>query len=117
AVAEVEAPLGRPPLFVRAGAALLLAAREIPTVRPHDAPARTLYAVPGSGTGSGESPHFEDDGESWSLATGDHFAGAVRLDWDAARIRVSVRRTGGRRALAAGDLAVESPTAAGRRYD
>ncbi len=112
---QVEAPLGRPPLFVRVGAALLLAARDIPRVRPHDAPARTLYAVPGSTDGSGASPHFEDDGEGWSLANGDHFAGDVRIDWSARELRVSVKHRTGKRAVPATDFSVEVPTVDGRR--
>jgi alpha-glucosidase (family GH31 glycosyl hydrolase) len=113
--ADVEAPLGRPPLFVRVGAALLLAARDVPRVRPHDAPARTLYAVPGSADGSGGSPHFEDDGESWSLANGDHFAGDVRIGWSARELRVSVVRRTGTRGISAADLSVELPSAGSRR--
>ncbi|MBI3503294.1 MAG: alpha-glucosidase [Proteobacteria bacterium] len=112
---QVDAPLGRPPLFVRVGAALVLAAREIQLARPHDTAARTLYAVPGIDAGTGGSAHFEDDGESWSLATGDHFAGRVELVWDNANMRVAVRREGGTRTLAAGDFRIESPTAGSRR--
>jgi alpha-glucosidase len=112
---EVEAPLGRPPLFVRVGASLVLAARDIPLVRPHDAPARTLYVVPGARSGNDGSFHFEDDGESWSLASGDHFAGRIALAWDASGVRLSVDRQSGRRALDLPGFTVESPTAAGRK--
>ena len=99
---------------MRAGAALLLAAREISAVRPHDMPARTLLAVPGGGSGSGGSPHFEDDGESWSLVSGDHFAGDVRMEWSGTEVRVAVRARTGHRRVAASDLSVESPTIDGR---
>jgi alpha-glucosidase len=113
----VDAPLGRPPLFVRVGAALALAGRDIPSVRPHDAPARTLYVVPGSGTGSGASSHFEDDGESWSLASGEHFGGRLVCEWDARTVRVRIARESGNRALDLQAFAVECPTAGGRAVE
>lgn len=114
ATVEVDAPLGRPPLFVRIGAALVLTGTEIPLVRPHDAPARTLFLAPGAGRGSGASLHFEDDGESWSLASGDHFTGQVRLDWSPTEIGVAIERTAGRRDIKIAEFILECPNRGNR---
>jgi alpha-glucosidase len=112
---EVDAPLGRPPLFVRVGAALVLADSEIAAVRPHDTPARTLFLAPGSGAGRGGSAHFEDDGESWSLETGAHFAGRIALSWTASAVAVSVERASGRLPLSAADFVFRMPAGDARR--
>lgn len=65
AAATVDAPLGRPPVFIRAGSALVLAS-ELPFISPHDAPARRIYLATASDTENGQGYHFEDDGESWA---------------------------------------------------
>jgi alpha-glucosidase (family GH31 glycosyl hydrolase) len=112
----VDAPLGRPPVFVRAGAALVLARGDIPQLRPHDVPPRLLYAVPSLENGRGSSPHFEDDGESWSLRSGDFVSCDVELAWTRDTIDVSVRRTGGaRRPPDASEFEIVCPTAGGRK--
>jgi len=116
-IAEVDAPLGRLPIFVRAGAVLALAGPDIPAVLPHDAPARHLYAVTGSGTGKSLSPcpHFEDDGESWSLRTGDYLAMAASLEWTHEDARVALARANGNRALPGlGEFRIEIAGLAGR---
>ncbi|MCA0423370.1 MAG: hypothetical protein LCH61_08610, partial [Proteobacteria bacterium] len=76
----VAADLGYPPIFIRAGTALVLASTT-PDIKPHDAPARRLYLAlpPGSGVGSGQ--HFEDDGQSWNFRNGDAVNLAISLKW------------------------------------
>ncbi|MGL5137444.1 MAG: TIM-barrel domain-containing protein, partial [Beijerinckiaceae bacterium] len=97
ATVTVPAPLGRPPVFVRVGAALVLAS-QTPHVRPQDAPARRLYLAAAGASGEGEGRHFEDDGESWRFRAGDCLDMAVAWRWDAAgaEVRLSARN-GGRR--------------------
>ena len=114
AVATVPAPLGAPPIFVCIGAALLLA-QDIPQRLPHQAPSRTLYVTPGVGTGSGEGRHFEDDGESWAFRQGACLDLALRLEWTADRVDVTMeRRSGGSAMPEAASLSIVAPTA-GRR--
>jgi len=102
--------LGRPPIFVRVGAVLALAGPDIPAVRPHDAPARHLYFVPGSASGQSlaPTPHFEDDGESWSLRSGDFLAMAAHLEWTRDAVQIVLARTGGTRSLPAVDEVVQA---------
>jgi hypothetical protein len=66
---------------------------------PHEAPARHLYAVAGTGIGKSLAPslHFEDDGESWSLRTGDYLAMASTLEWSSSEVRVALARANGDR--------------------
>lgn len=90
----VEAPLGRPPVFVRAGAALVLA-DATPCVRPHDAPARQLYLATTEATGRGRGRHFEDDGLAWPAETGAFLDLAIDLSWTANRASVHMERSGG----------------------
>jgi alpha-glucosidase len=99
AFVDVDAPLGRPPVFVRVGAVLALASPDIPAVLPHEAPARHLYAVAGTSIGKSLAPslHFEDDGESWSLRTGDYLAMASTLEWSSSEVRVALARANGDR--------------------
>lgn len=114
-IARVEAPLGRPPVFVRAGAALVLVRGPIPQTRPHDAPPRTLYLVPGFKDGRGRSPHFEDDGESWSSRSGDFLACDAELAWTRDRVELALRRTGGaRRPPDLSEFEIVCPTEGGR---
>jgi alpha-glucosidase len=113
----VDAPLGRPPIFVRVGAVLALAGPDIPAVRPHDAPARHLYFVPGSASGQSlaPTPHFEDDGESWSLRSGDFLACDVELAWTQASVDIALRRkSGARHAPGLAEFEIVCPTAGGR---
>jgi alpha-glucosidase len=112
---KVAAPLGRPPVLVRAGAALVLARGEIPQLRPHDVPPRLLYLVPGAESGRGASPHFEDDGESWSLRSGDFLACDVELAWTRESFDVGLRRTdGARRPPDLAEFEIVCPTRDGR---
>jgi alpha-glucosidase len=114
----VDAPLGRLPVFARVGAVLALAGPDIPAVRPHDAPARHLFFVAGAGSGTSlaASPHFEDDGESWSLRSGDFLALAARLEWTRDAVRIELKRTGGRRQLPeAAEFALDGAGLSGRR--
>lgn len=115
---RIDAPLGRPPVFVRAGAALVLARGAIPQTRPHDAPPRTLYLAPGFKNGRGTSPHFEDDGESWSSRSGDFLACDVELAWTRDGVELSLRRTGGaRRPPELSEFEIVCPTEGGRRVN
>ncbi len=113
----VDAPLGRPPIFVRVGAVLALAGPEIPAVRPHDAPARHLFFAAGEASGASlaPTPHFEDDGESWSLRSGDYLAMAARLEWTRDAVQIVLARTGGTRSLPAmEEFALEGAGLSGR---
>ncbi len=92
----VDAPLGRPPVFIRGGAALVLAAAT-PDVKPHDAPARRLYLALTGASGTGQGRHFEDDGTSWGFTRGEALDLSVALDWDATDVRVRLVRAAGSR--------------------
>ncbi len=90
----VSAALGRPPIFVRVGAALVLASTT-PTVEPHKADARRLYlAVAGDG-GTGSGRHFEDDGLSWGLRAGQALGLDIALSWNAHSITAEMSRSDG----------------------
>ncbi|HRJ69050.1 MAG TPA: glycoside hydrolase family 31 protein [Beijerinckiaceae bacterium] len=86
----VAADLGCPAVFVRVGAALVLASA-LPHVRPHDAPARQLYLSLAPGSGEGGGIHFEDDGTSWDFQAGNALVLSIRLTWtaDEARVRLT----------------------------
>jgi alpha-glucosidase len=90
----VPADLGAPPVFIRAGAALVLAAAT-PDVKPHDAPARRLYLAITGETGTGTGSHFEDDGVSFGFQQGEALELALGLTWDAASASITLRRAGG----------------------
>ncbi len=77
----VAAPLGKPPIFIRSGAALVLASAT-PDVKPHDAPARRLYLAAAGAAGQGTGHHFEDDGISHAFADGDCLYLAISWRWD-----------------------------------
>jgi alpha-glucosidase len=107
--AETPAPLGRPPVFIRAGAALVLASAT-PHVRPHDAPARRLYLAVAGARGQGQGAHVEDDGVSWTPEQGDRLGLDIALGWTRTRITARITRTGGARPLPAlGDWRVSLP--------
>jgi alpha-glucosidase len=97
-VATVKAELGKPPIFIRAGAALVLAS-ETPDIKPHDAPFRRLYlAVAGkSGTGSGQ--HFEDDGLSWAYQKGQCLDLAIDWNWDGQAVEIRIKRRSGKQTM------------------
>lgn len=106
--ATVEAPLGRPPIFVRAGAVLVLAA-ETPVVRPTDAPARRLWVAIGSPSGTAAGRHVEDDGETERHRDGDFLDLALAATWDAATLTIDLVRLAGDRAIpAAEDWRIEA---------
>ncbi len=90
--ATVEAPLGHPPIFIRAGAALVLAA-STPDVKPHDAPARRLYLALPLGSGKTTGRHFEDDGLTWGLRRGAAMDLSIAVEWTAtnADIRMTAK--------------------------
>ncbi len=112
--ATVAAQPGRLPVFVRVGAALLLAG-DIPLVRPHDAPARSLYLVPGFGDGGGGGDHFEDDGESWGLRSSACLALRLGMTWDRSTVSLAMQRTGGDwPVFDTKGLRIEAPTLGGR---
>lgn len=94
---SVKAGLGQPPIFIRAGAALVLASAT-PHVKPHEAPARQLYlaiaGAPGS-SGSGAGRHIEDDGVSWSEKTGAFLDLDIGLIWSGDTAKVTLTRRGG----------------------
>ncbi|MCX7324505.1 MAG: glycoside hydrolase family 31 protein [Hyphomicrobiales bacterium] len=94
----VKAPLGRPPVFVRVGAALALAATT-PDVKPHDAPARRLYLALAGSTGRGTGRHFEDDGVSWAFRHGEALDLDMAWRWSSERVDIALRRRAGRSAM------------------
>lgn len=94
----VAAPLGRPPIFVRAGAILTLAA-ETPVVRPTDAPARRLWVAVAAPSGRAMGTHVEDDGETLRWQTGDFLDVSLRADWDATSLDLALTRRGGDRTV------------------
>jgi hypothetical protein len=74
-----------------------------------------LYLVPGAESGRGASPHFEDDGESWSLRSGDFLACDVELAWTRESFDVGLRRTdGARRPPDLAEFEIVCPTRDGR---
>jgi alpha-glucosidase len=111
-IVTVEAPLGRPPIFVRGGAALVLASAT-PDVKPHDAPARRLYLAAAGPSGSGKGRHFEDDGVSHAWREGDALELSIALSWTQEAITARLRASG-RRQAAAEDWAADCPLKAGR---
>lgn len=113
-IAEVDAPLGRLPIFVRAGAALLLA-KDIPAILPHEAPARVLYIVPGQGSGQSIGRHFEDDGLSWSYRKNQSLVLFLDLAWDNQKVDVHLRSESLWPAPEAKSLSIMAPTAADRK--
>lgn len=94
----VDAPLGRPPVFIRVGAALVLASRT-PDVKPHDAPARRLYLAVAGASGIGSGHHVEDDGISWAYQTGDVLDCGISLSWRPGEVAVRLHRLAGNRPL------------------
>lgn len=85
----VPADLGAPPIFIRAGAVLILSSAT-PDIRPHDAPARRLYVALPPGEGSSLGHHFEDDGASWAFREGDALHLTIRADWTDAHVDLSL---------------------------
>jgi alpha-glucosidase len=93
-VVTVPTPLGQPPVFIRAGAALLLAA-ETPVIKPQDAPARRLYVALGDESGTGSGRHIEDDGISWDCRRGGMLDLALKTQWDAKALTITLNRIAG----------------------
>jgi alpha-glucosidase len=91
AEATVQAELGKPPVFIRNGAALVLASTT-PDVQPHDAPARRLYLAAAADQGTGAGRHFEDDGLSWAFHDGRCLN--VDIDWTWNDRVAAIRLTG-----------------------
>lgn len=111
----VEAPLGAPPIFICAGAALALAAAT-PAVKPEDAPARRLYLALAGARGTGAGVHVEDDGLTWRFRDGDLLALRFGLAWSETDVRVAIDREDGRRPMPpAEDWVVDAPGLDGRR--
>jgi alpha-glucosidase len=106
----VAAELGQPPIFIRAGAALVLASAT-PDIRPHDAPARRLYLAVPPGSGAGHGHHFEDDGQSWGFRRGEALHLSIQLEWSPSAVEVVLSRApGDRRAPGEpGDWRVDCP--------
>jgi alpha-glucosidase len=112
----VAAELGRPPIFVRVGAALVLA-RETPSIKPHDAPARRLYLAIGGDSGTGAGRHIEDDGLTWGVREGQCLDLAVGLSWTPDQARITLKRSGGQWPVPPGEAwAVEMPQSGRRPY-
>ncbi|MBL8653382.1 MAG: hypothetical protein JNJ97_04240, partial [Alphaproteobacteria bacterium] len=91
--ATVDAPLGHPPIFIRAGAALVLAA-STPDVKPHDAPARRLYLALPPGAGKSTGRHFEDDGVTWGLRRGAAMDLTIAVEWNATNVDIRLTAKG-----------------------
>jgi len=89
----VKADLGHPPVFIRNGAALVLASTT-PHVRPHDAPARRLYLAAAARHGIGAGRHFEDDGVSWAFRNGHCLQAAINWHWNENGAEVTLTGTG-----------------------
>jgi alpha-glucosidase len=111
-IVRVDAELGVPPVFIRAGAVLALA-RETPAIKPHDAPARRLYVAIAGEAGSGHGQHIEDDGESWAFQQGDLLDLGFALNWNAEGIELDMHRRSGSRPLPE-DWQIDAPLASGR---
>ena len=92
--ATVTAELGRPPIFIRGGAALVLASTT-PHIKPHDAPARALYLGIAGAAGNGGGRHFEDDGASWGLRSGACLDLGIGLAWSGDAVQVTLTRRSG----------------------
>ncbi|WP_342361838.1 TIM-barrel domain-containing protein [Terrarubrum flagellatum] len=106
---SVGAELGKPPIFIRVGAALALASAT-PFVKPHDAPARLLYLATAGESGTGEGRHFEDDGLSWGLRNGQFLDLRVALSWTGRIVSARLSRAGGQWPIpTAGDWRVVTP--------
>jgi alpha-glucosidase len=112
--ATVDAPLGSPPIFIRAGAVLALAS-QTPAIKPHDAPARRLYLAITGETGTGRGLHFEDDGES-ILSTGTGmFDLRFALSWERQSMALSiVPEVGSKAPPASSDWQIDGPGTQGR---
>ncbi len=98
AMVTVDAPLGRPPIFVRVGAALALAS-STPDVKPHDAPARRLWLAAAGPSGEGAGWHVEDDGETWRFREGDYLETGIAFTWAGGKVTVRLSRLGGEKPL------------------
>jgi alpha-glucosidase len=108
----VAAPLGRPPVFIRAGAVLALAAAT-PDVKPHDAPARRLYLAMAGASGAGTGRHVEDDGVSFAYRDGGLLDLGFALAWSSSGADLRITRRAGRLALpAASDWRLDGPQGA-----
>ncbi len=90
----VSAELGRPPIFVRIGAALVLASAT-PAIEPHTALARRLYLALAGDGGTGGGRHFEDDGVSWGVRDGKALDIDIAVAWRDGAARVEMRRRSG----------------------
>ncbi len=106
-IVTVDAPLGRPPIFIRGGAVLALAS-ETPVAKPYDASARRLYIAACGTSGEGKGWHTEDDGLTLGYAKGDFCDLAFTARWSKGEARVRVERVAGERAAPApGEWTVE----------
>jgi alpha-glucosidase len=97
-IVEVKAELGKPPIFIRVGAALVLAS-ETPYIKPHDAPFRRLYLAVSGLTGLGHGQHFEDDGLSWAYQKGQCLDLNLNWSWDEQSAEVRIKRRSGKQAM------------------
>lgn len=97
-VVTVAADLGAPPVFIRAGAALVLAS-ETPHVKPHDAPARRLYLAIAGASGKGCGQHFEDDGVSWGFREGKALGLDIGFSWSESEVAITLGRHAGQWAI------------------
>ncbi|MDD9908077.1 MAG: glycoside hydrolase family 31 protein [Ahrensia sp.] len=77
---EIEAPLSRLPVLVRAGAVLPLAAHW-PDHAPHDADQVTMTVFPGDGEGEMHGTTFFDDGIGWGYRDGAASLVAHHFNW------------------------------------
>jgi alpha-glucosidase len=91
---SVAAELGKPPIFVKAGAALVLAS-STPDIKPHDAPARRLYLAMAGNRGVGSGQHFEDDGVGWGFRKGACLDLAITWSFDEKGVDVDLKRKPG----------------------
>ncbi len=108
-VATVPAALGQPPIFVRVGAALVLASTT-PAIEPHKAPARRLYVALAGASGTGGGRHFEDDGTSWGLRAGQALDLGIAVSWSHQKASIELARLSGSWSIPASeDWTIDTP--------
>lgn len=92
---EVPAPLERPTLLVKGGSVVPMA-DAVSRIGLEPDGARSLYAFPPPGSGSGSFRLVEDDGESDAYLRGERTELDIALDWDddGIRVRIVAARSG-----------------------
>lgn len=87
-VIETEAPLGKLPIFIRAGSVLPLAT-QWSLSSPHDASSVELLAFIGEQEGSREQSVFFDDGCSWRYQKREASLLNIQVDWNSDTVSIT----------------------------